>query len=150
MPYAYVVDAGTTTLGHDSLGQVTGGAIRLACSTMATGQFYHPNDSMQIGKEDFSVMLARNKKDRFTIQVDCLSDLERTGTSPIHLLPIRGGYTGSMRYINDEDYISEQMVEGIVLKATGCARGEYHRIGAFSFFKDRVSPNDIHEDRNLL
>jgi hypothetical protein len=131
MPYAHVVDAGTTTLGHDPFGQVTGGAIRLACSTMATGQFCHPNDSMQTEKEDFSVMLARNKKDRFTIQVDCLTDLERTGTSPIHLLPIRGGYTGNLLYIGDEDYISEQMIEGIVLRATGCARGKYHRFQLF-------------------
>jgi hypothetical protein len=94
-------------------------------------------------------MLAGNEKDKFTIQVDCLTDLERTGTSPIHLLPIRDGYTGNLVYINDEDYISEQMVEGIVLNATGCARGEYHRIGGFSFFKDRVHPDDIHEDGNL-
>jgi hypothetical protein len=93
-------------------------------------------------------MLAGNEKDKFTIQVDCLTDLERTGISPIHLLRIRGGYTGNLLYIDNEVYIWEQMVEGIVLKATGCARGKYHRIGGFSFFKDRVDPNDIDEEGN--
>jgi hypothetical protein len=65
MPYAHVVDAGTTTLGHDPFGQVTGGAICLACSTMATGQFCHPNDSMQI----------ENKISR-----SCLPEMRRTNS----------------------------------------------------------------------
>ena len=38
----------------------------------------------------------------------------------------------------EEDYIPERMIEGIILRLTSGTKGEFSRIGSFNFYKDML------------
>ncbi len=148
--HIHVVDASIKIDGLDPFGQVTSGSLSLACSTMATGCLSQPNNAKVIQEGSLKIALTGLEKEEFTIQIDSLSDLEHVDTALVHFLPILSGRTGtSIR--RGEDWIQQEMVEGILLRATGHAKGEYTRIGSFSFLnnRDNFSLYNNNKDKNM-
>lgn len=128
-----ILYASTRKYGNDPFGQVTSGVIRLACSALATGLVHLNPDA----PEAATVSLEIGNKEDFGIQMDCLNEVEENDR--VHLLPILSGGTGSAMVDKDGARISEIIVEGIVLRATGVTKGEFTRIGSFNFYKDKTN-----------
>ena len=138
--YAHVLDANIAKYGHDPFGQVTNGVIRLACSTMATGNLVRSEESNEPASEEGITMIhVGNSKQECPIQIDCLDDGYQEENGTIHLLPILGGKTGSATGAEEKEWLWEFMVEGLVLRATGVIKGQFSRIGSFNFYKNRAS-----------
>ncbi|KUJ17720.1 HET-domain-containing protein [Mollisia scopiformis] len=134
--YAHVLDANTTLYGKDPFGQVAGGTIRLACSSMVAGHLV-PNKN--VDKPGFDIVLrAGEGQDEFPITIDCLEDGEQEDNGAIHLLPILGGWTGCSSGMADGEKLKEFLVQGVVLRPTGPTKGEFSRIGSFNFYKDSM------------
>lgn len=134
--YAHVLSASTTPYADDPFGQVTGGAIRLACSSMVAGRLVPWKKS---DKEGFNILLHVDKEEKeFPIQIDCLDDGQQEGTGPVYLVPIIGGKTGTASGLEEKDWVYEWLIEGIVLRLTDVSKGEFSRIGSFKFFKNQV------------
>lgn len=146
--YVQFLDASTTKYGHDPFGQVTSGVIRLACSTMATGYLISPsksNNSESI--EDTTIVLyAGNGELKVPTTIDCQD--ERTPYKLFYLLPLLSGDTASMA-TKEGKAISDVMIIGIVLQATGVTKGQLSRIGSFKIINDRGirSRNGGYEDK---
>jgi hypothetical protein len=134
--YAHVVDASTTLHGHDPFGQVTRGEVRLACSFISAGYLAHP-DEFQKAKGGCTVTLVGDEKQTYTVQVDCLDDIDQDQHIPVYLVPILGGRTGTATRKNGGDRIDELATQGIVLRATKGANGEFVRIASFRFHKNK-------------
>ncbi|KAE9374152.1 HET-domain-containing protein [Stipitochalara longipes BDJ] len=134
--HAHVLEASTTPYADDPFGQVTGGIIRLACSSMIAGHLVPWTKS---NKEGFNILLHDDKQEKeYPIQIDCLDDGEPKDTGPVYLLPILSGKTGTATGTEEKDWIYEMMIEGIVLRLTDVTKGEFSRIGSFNFYKDKV------------
>ncbi|KFY10911.1 hypothetical protein V492_04782 [Pseudogymnoascus sp. VKM F-4246] len=138
--YVQVLDANTTQYGHDPFGQVTSGFIRLACSTMAAGYMAHPNVSNNLEPKAYALIVpySGNRDLKVPIQIDCQDDSNRAPNKLFYLLPIFSGKTGTRRH-EGEDTIHELAIVGIVLQATGVAKGELSRIGFFATYKNRIT-----------
>ncbi|KFY18411.1 hypothetical protein V491_04779, partial [Pseudogymnoascus sp. VKM F-3775] len=116
--YVQILDANTTKYGYDLFGQVTSGFIRLACSTIAAGHLVHHNESNNPEPKDNAIieLSVGDTKLSFSVQMDCQDESDR--------LPA----TGLAIY--------RLSIRGIMLQATGVAKGECSRIGSFTFTKD--------------
>jgi len=123
---------------------VTSGTIRLACSTIAKGQFIHRKIFDEPGTEDatFVLLPVGDKDQEFRFQIDCLNNMPKGSDEEVYLVPILSGRTGSARGPIGQDPIQELMVQGIVLQAVGTNKGEYSRIGSFQFYKNAVEFDD--------
>jgi hypothetical protein len=139
--HAHVLDA-STTKEHDPFGQVTSGVIRLACSTMAVGHLIETKKSDE-PKDDGRTIIALHFGDEereYSIQIDCLDEGYHKDDEKVYLVPILSGKTGSATGGEDEDsWLYEWMIEGIVLRATSVKKGEYSRIGSFNILKNGQS-----------
>ncbi|KAF4634273.1 hypothetical protein G7Y89_g3830 [Cudoniella acicularis] len=151
--YIDVLDASTTIYSHDPFGQVTGGIIRLACSTMAAADslvFSKSSDEPEAKDVANIVLRAKNQEQECLIQIDCLDDFCQEDNGPIHLLPLLSGRTGlGQREKGPEgwlDMVDEMMIQGIVLRATGIERGEFSRIGCFNFYKNRSFGQEVENE----
>lgn len=136
--YAHVLNASTTPYADNPFGQVTGGVICLACSSMVAGRLVPWN---KFNKQGFNILLHADKEDKeFPIQIDCLEDGQQEDTGPIYLLPIIGGQTGTATGAgaDQKDWLWEWLIEGIVLRLGNVTKGEFSRIGSFNFYKDKV------------
>jgi hypothetical protein len=139
--HAHVLDASITPYGHDPFGQVASGTVRLAYSTMATGHMIKPTSTNSQESEQDTVVIAVKaglNDHEFRVQIDCVEDGYQESDEPLHLLPILSGRTGSAMFEEDKGWVDEMMIEGIVLRSTGGARGEFSRIGCFNFYKNRL------------
>jgi len=138
--YAHVLNASTTPYAEDLFGQVTGGVIHLACTSMVAG---HLVPWKRSNEEGFNIVLHADKEEKeFPIRIDCLDDGQEEVTGPIYLVPIIGGLTGSGIGKKGEggiDWLDEWLIEGIVLRLTEATKGEFSRIGCFIFYKNQVS-----------
>jgi hypothetical protein len=142
--YAHVLDASTAKRGVDSFGQITSGVIRIACSGMAVGHLAQSKKSPTQGAENTSIilMLSGNEKQEFSIGLDCLEDARLEDNTPVHLLPILGGRTGHSWHKGkkeEDPWVDEMMIEGVVLRAIGVKQGEFSRIGSFNYYKGMSS-----------
>lgn len=131
--YAHVLDA-STRYEYDSFGQVTSGVIRLACSTMVTGNLVHSEKSNELksNKETRIWLLSGNEEHRFPIRMDCMPLGREQEDCPIYLLPILGGPTGSSTKAEGKDIVMEHIIHGLAIQRTGVPRGEFSRVGSFS------------------
>jgi hypothetical protein len=134
--YVKVLDANTTKYGYDPFGQVISGVIRLACSTMAAGYLVQPSESNNSEPEEDAtiVLYAGDRELNFPVRIDCQEDSNTPPGKLSYLLPILSGGSGSTVKREDGGWISELMIEGIVLQATGVTKAEFSRIGSFKFY----------------
>ncbi|KAJ4294299.1 hypothetical protein N0V90_007989 [Kalmusia sp. IMI 367209] len=86
-----VLDARTTLKGEDSLGEVTGGELRLRCTAMVRGQYLRAIDESEENRVVFDT-----STQEFPVEMDCLDDEVETGTSVL-LLPLVIGDNGFTR-----------------------------------------------------
>jgi hypothetical protein len=128
--YTHIVDADMTAAGEDAFGQITRGVLRLGCSAILVGHFDElPEDPSQ--GQSITITSGDNKQN-FRVWRDCKDDTSDMKKIPVYLLPMLGGRTG--RGHNGGDML---MVHGILLQETGACKGEFSRIGSFSFTKNR-------------
>ncbi|TID19461.1 HET-domain-containing protein [Venturia nashicola] len=139
--YAHVVDAHTTKHGKDPFGQVTSGIVRIASSGLVLGRMLTPQDSHKqgAGEKRTKLKLSGDKEREYSISLDCLHEAHVSSGSPLYLLPILGGNTGLRQRTNKdpEEWTSEMMVEGVVLRARDERKGDFCRVGAFSYTKGK-------------
>lgn len=137
--YAHVLEARTVKRGADPFGQITSGVVRLACSGMVVGHLTQSHYTSKQGSKESEtmMMLSSSTEQVFPITLDCLVDGQLSNDWPIHLLPILGGRTGLRHGVSKDvdEYIDEMMIEGVVLRATQENKGEFIRIGGFSYTK---------------
>lgn len=152
--YAHVMDAHTIKRGTDPFGQVTSGAVRIASSGLVVGQSLTPQDSANQDKKEIGgkLKLLADMEREYSISLDCLEDPHLPNDSPLYLLPILGGETGLRQRTNKEpeEWTSEMMIEGVVLRATRERKGEFFRVGAFNYSKGKWhSSNAFRTDEEL-
>jgi hypothetical protein len=121
--YARVLDAQTDLLSADEFGEVRGGLLRLACAGML--------DATAV--DDRSVSFADAT---CAVAPDYQGALEAGAT--VYLLPLISGETGTATLEDEEDeesWLREMLVCGLVLQKTEDTPGRFRRVASFQFHK---------------
>lgn len=130
--YIRVLKAKTTLKGTDTFGQVIGGEITLTCSHLVRGRLGKldgPQDLHEAVPFDTGMGV-------FPVELDCWEEGLSTGGDDVYLLPVLNGWTGN-GWTRDLDsglgFKNELAITGLVVQAHGHPRGEFHRVGFFSY-----------------
>ena len=87
--YAHVLNASTIPYTDDPFGQVTGGVIHLACSSIVPGNLVPWKKS---DKEGFHILIRTDYEGKhFPIQIDCFDDGTKEDGRPVYLVPLLVG-----------------------------------------------------------
>jgi hypothetical protein len=115
--YAHVLDGWTTAVHErDPFGELTDGAIRLACSAMLAGHFFV--DHVHAGYLDFNSPYEDWSKLQY--RGDFIIEFESTDEQPCFIVPLVVA-----------DTTTSESARGLVLRRTNRVKGEFKRVGAF-------------------
>jgi len=109
-----VLDVQLTALDSDPLGQLSMAQLRLSC-------LYLANVGVKINKSGKGVLIIGGNSLTCRVSFDSLGEDENCNLQKVKAMPV---FT----------HLGESKVEGLLLEPTGEQRGQYQRIGWFSFF----------------
>ena len=121
--YAHVVDASVTPVAGDVFGELSAGALRIACTGILLGDLR--------GRDK---LVVQGVDDNFECPVflDALDDEPLSSDATVYILPLIGGKQGMRwRSKGEVEWHEPKLIQGIVLRRTGDAAEDFRRIGAF-------------------